>query len=136
MRICLRGCIVRYFPWRGARSGARLGHELADGEDEQHAGHAGVDERDLGLVGRTRAQPIRRCGRTEAEKAPLAHAFGRIGTALSKKIGVFPSSSLNVAPRSPNAALAHAQRAEGESVINKRPSPPNVLKDAYEHSCC
>ena len=30
--------------------GARLGHELSDGEDKQHAGHASVDERDLGLV--------------------------------------------------------------------------------------
>jgi hypothetical protein len=32
------------------------------------------------------------------------HAFGLIGTALSKKIGVFLSSSLKMVPISPNAS--------------------------------
>jgi hypothetical protein len=36
------------------------------------------------------------------------HAFGLIGTALSKNISVFQSSSLKVAPISPNASYAAA----------------------------
>ena len=35
--------------------------------------------------------------------ASYYHAFGLIGTALSKKISVFQSSSLKVVPISPNA---------------------------------
>ena len=36
--------------------------------------------------------------------APRYHAFGLIGTALSKKISVFQSSSLKVVPISPNVS--------------------------------
>jgi hypothetical protein len=46
--------------------------------------------------------PRRRRG--EAQLGEAYHAFGLIGTALSRKIGVFRSSSLKLVPISPNAS--------------------------------
>jgi hypothetical protein len=61
----------------------------------------------------------------------MYHAFGLIGTALSKKIGVFQSSSLKVVSLSPNASYGeHLELEEHNTAVqNDRAWPPRTPQE-------